>query len=131
MILMNLLYSTETTLCCVLIEMTLAIDVKDAVKFSGYEPANINGNSKTCYEYPPNCIQSCILNDLCTAIETHHQAARCDSIRLVFYGRVILNRNPNSTTWVKGLRIYTYFNLFDIIAQIENQEVHYISLRNL
>ena len=82
--------------------MALTLEFQDAVKFSGYAPENINGNTKTCFEYPPNCIQSCVSNDLCTAVATHRETTRCDSFLLVFYGRVILKSNQNSTTWVKG-----------------------------
>ena len=94
------------------IDMTLAVAVKDVVKFSGYSPENINGNSKPCFEYPSNCIQSCMLNALCTAFASHHEAARCDSFLLVFYRRVILKSNRNSTTWVKGI-FRKYFLMFD------------------
>ena len=98
---MNLQYSMET-LFYLLTELTLALEVKNGVKFSGYAPENINGNTITCFEYPSNCIQSCILNDLCTAIATHHETGRCDLFILVFYGRVILKSKQNYTAWVKG-----------------------------
>ena len=98
---MNLRYSIAT-LFYIVIEMTLALQVKEAVKFIGYAPENINGNTKSCFEYPQICIKTCMLNDLCTAIATHHETGRCDAILLVFYGRVILKSNQNSTTWVKG-----------------------------
>ena len=99
---MNLRYSIET-LFYLLFEITLALELKNGVKFTGYAPENINnGNTKTCYEYPSNCIQSCILNDVCTAIAAHHETERCDLFLLVFYGRVILKSKQNYTTWVKG-----------------------------
>ena len=87
-VIINLQYSMET-LSLLLLEMTLALEVKNGVKFSGYAPENINGNTKTCFEYPSNCIQSCILNNICTAIASHHETGHCDLFLLVFYGRVI------------------------------------------
>ena len=52
-IIMSLFYSIGT-LFYVLIEITLALEVKEAVKFSGYAPENINGNPKSCFLYPLN-----------------------------------------------------------------------------
>ena len=108
----KLQYSIET-ISYMLLEMTFALEVKDAVKFSGYAPENINGNTKPCFDYPTNCIQSCILNDLCIALASHHETALCDSFLLVFYGRVILKSNQNSTTWVKGKMFSTYFHILE------------------
>ena len=118
----NFQYSIENILYF-LLEITAGLEIKEAVKFSGYEPENINGNTKTCSEYPPNCIRSCLLNDLCTGIATHHETGRCDSFHLVFYGRVILISNKNSTTWVKGLRLYTFFLVHDRIAK---RSIHFL-----
>ena len=68
----------------------LTVEFNDIFKFSGYKPENINGNTKTCYDSPLNCTQSCMLDELCTAIATRNETARCDLFLLVYYGRVIL-----------------------------------------
>ena len=125
-IILHSLYSLDT-LFYLIFESIQALEVKDAVKFIGYAPESTNGNTKSCLDYPPNCIQSCVLNDVCTAIATHHETTRCDSIVLVFYGRVILKSNRNSTTWVKGLKFCTYIFicLIDLLRR-ENQMLNKI-----
>ena len=97
----------QVTILYLLIDLILlTVEFNDIFKFSGYKPENINGNTKTCYDSPLNCTQSCMLDELCTAIATRNETARCDLFLLVYYGRVILKRNFNYTTWAKGMRFY-------------------------
>ena len=80
----------------------LTREFTDIIEYSGYSPENLNNDTKTCFESPANCTQTCSLNDLCIAIAARNETARCDLFLLLYYGRVILKRNPNYTTWVKG-----------------------------
>ena len=82
--------------------ITITIQFNDIIKFSGYAPETINGNTKTCFESPLNCTESCMKNELCTAIASRNETARCDLFLLVYYARVILKRIQNYTMWVKG-----------------------------
>ena len=84
----------------------LLVDIASAspefFQFTNYGLSPTLNTSVNCTLETKACINLCISKSNCTAIALEGTEARCDTIKMIYYGRVILQSKSFSSVWIKS-----------------------------
>ncbi len=86
-------------------------------RFQGYGISNTSNFTVPC-DAENKCIENCLNSSICTAISINYGVpGKCKPGKLNNYGRVLLQKQSNWTTWIRGMfDVPSLF--FDVYFQI-------------
>ena len=94
-------------------------NLKDIIPFVGFSPVQVANHVFNCSDPPQICIQNFVRNASMTAIAFRHTKDTCGLISLVLFGRVILHKESDVTTYVRGLfAIFQTCELRELFSRI-------------
>ncbi len=83
--------------------MTIEALEYDLFKLEGYSLKEQGNRTRICEGPVLICIQACMRNFNCRAMAFAGNDKRCEAVRFVLFGRILVNRKENSTLWVKSM----------------------------
>ena len=72
-------------------------------RLENYTVSASMNTTETCLLPPKECITLCIYSSNCSAIILEGNLERCETVKLIYYGRVVLEAKNMSSAWVKSM----------------------------
>ncbi len=79
----------------------LVASEQSVYRFDEYEPVNLGPSYRLCTDDRTTCVTMCFDDALCSGIAVNaQQTGGCDAAILIYYGRIVLRKNPSFTTFI-------------------------------